>query len=84
MTPPRRGRADYSPRKEDRRERDYDRRDRGGDRDRSRSPDDRGRDRDEPKDVAIKDRDDEPEHEPAENGTNGAETKGGNTIIKTE
>jgi hypothetical protein len=34
---PRRGR-DYSPRKDDRRDRDYDRRDRG---DRSRSPDDR-------------------------------------------
>ena len=32
------GRGDYSPRKDDRRERDYDRRDRG---DRSRSPDDR-------------------------------------------
>lgn len=39
MTPPRRGRGDYSPRKDDRRDRGYDRRDR----DRSRSPEDRDR-----------------------------------------
>ncbi|MCJ1442873.1 MAG: hypothetical protein MMC23_003370 [Stictis urceolatum] len=59
-SPPRRGRGDYSPRKDDRRDRDYDRRDR----DRSRSPDgDR-----EMKDV----RRDEDEHE---NGANGDERK---------
>ncbi|CAF9938441.1 MAG: hypothetical protein HETSPECPRED_001073 [Heterodermia speciosa] len=57
-SPPRRGRGDYSPRKDDRRERDYDRRDR--DRDlRSRSPDDRDR---EMKDV--RDRRDEDDREP--------------------
>ncbi|EON65506.1 hypothetical protein W97_04744 [Coniosporium apollinis CBS 100218] len=60
-SPPRRGRGDYSPRKDDRRERDYDRRDR----DRSRSPDDRDRDM---KDV--RDREDD-----RENGTNGDERK---------
>ncbi|KAF2835587.1 hypothetical protein M501DRAFT_1007789 [Patellaria atrata CBS 101060] len=63
-TPPRRSRGEYSPRKDDRRERDYDRRDR--DRDRSRSPDDRDRDM---KDV--RDREEEPE-----NGTNGVDRKG--------
>ncbi|PSN64546.1 hypothetical protein BS50DRAFT_602197 [Corynespora cassiicola Philippines] len=62
-TSPRRGRGDYSPRKDDRRERDYDdRRDRDydrRDRDRSRSPDgDRDR---EMKDV--RDRDDDRERE---------------------
>ncbi|KAF2147137.1 uncharacterized protein K452DRAFT_217081 [Aplosporella prunicola CBS 121167] len=57
VTPPRRGRGDYSPRKDDRRERDYDRRDR----DRSRSPDDRDRDM---KDV----RDREEEDRERENG----------------
>ena len=61
MSPPRRGRGDYSPRKDDRRERDYDRRDR----DRSRSPDDRDRDM---KDV--RDREDD-----RENGTNGDDRK---------
>ncbi|KAF2478290.1 uncharacterized protein BDR25DRAFT_321336 [Lindgomyces ingoldianus] len=77
---PRRGRGDYSPRKDDRRERDYDRRDR----DRSRSPDDRDRDRDrEMKDVVRdddrerdrdRDRDRERERE-RENGANGEERK---------
>ncbi|KUJ15760.1 uncharacterized protein LY89DRAFT_586983 [Mollisia scopiformis] len=57
-----RGRGDYSPRKDDRRDRDrdYDRRDRG---DRSRSPDDRDRDVKEERD------------EPRENGTNGEDRK---------
>ncbi|KAF2011908.1 RNA-binding domain-containing protein [Aaosphaeria arxii CBS 175.79] len=50
-TSPRRRGGDYSPRKDDRRERDYDRRDR----DRSRSPDDRDRD--------MKDRDREEERD---------------------
>jgi len=64
--PPRRRGGDYSPRKDDRRDRDYDRRDRS----RSRTPDDRDRsprrDRDhEMKDV--RDRDDR------ENGANGDE-----------
>ncbi|KAL1310943.1 hypothetical protein AAFC00_001166 [Neodothiora populina] len=88
MSPPRRSRGDYSPRKDDRRERDYDRRDR------TRSPvDDRER---EPRDADVKDRDDdrerEREREPVperegeereerddrkerENGTNGDERK---------
>lgn len=79
MSPPRRSRGgDYSPRKDDRRERDYDRRDR------TRSPvDDR-----EPRDRHDKDRVDDAhvdrEHEPAaaperdehENGANGEEPKG--------
>jgi len=56
------GRGDYSPRKDERRDRDYDRRDR----DRSRSPDDRDRDRD------MKDVDRE---EVRENGTNGDDRK---------
>jgi len=66
---PRRGRSDFSPRKDDRdrrgggRDRDYDRRDRGGDRDRSRSPDDRDRD--------IKDERDDIR----ENGANGDDRK---------
>jgi len=49
---PRRGRGgDYSPRKDDRRDRDYDRRDRG---DRSRSPEDRERDaKDDPRDSGA-------------------------------
>ncbi|KAF2227883.1 hypothetical protein BDZ85DRAFT_8880 [Elsinoe ampelina] len=57
-SPRRGGRGDYSPRKEDRRDRDYDRRDRDRerDRDRSRSPDDRDRDR-EMKDVRERDDD---------------------------
>lgn len=63
-SPPRRGRGDYSPRKDDRRERDYDRRDR----DRSRSPDDRDR---EMKDVRDRHEDDD-----RENGTNGEDRKG--------
>ncbi|KAG0652368.1 60S ribosomal L18-B [Hyphodiscus hymeniophilus] len=59
---PRRSRGgDFSPRKDDRRDRDYDRRDR----DRSRSPDDRDRD--------VK-RDDD--REERENGTNGEDRKG--------
>jgi len=65
QSPPRRGRGGYSPRKDDRRERDYDRRDR----DRSRSPDDRDR---EMKDV--RDREDERERD-RENGANGEDRK---------
>ncbi|KAL9073794.1 MAG: hypothetical protein Q9157_004600 [Trypethelium eluteriae] len=65
----RRGRGDYSPRKDDRRERDYDdRRDRDyerRDRDRSRSPDDRDRE--------MKDRDREDDRERERDGeANGA------------
>jgi len=63
---PRRGRGgDFSPRKDERRDRDrdYDRRDRGGDR--SRSPDDRDRD--------VKDERDR--DETRENGTNGEDRK---------
>lgn len=59
--PPRRGRGDYSPRKDDRRDRDYDRDRR--DRDRSRSPEDR--------DTEMKDDRDEIR----ENGTNGDDRK---------
>lgn len=66
-SPPRRGGRDYSPRKDDRRDRDYDRRDR--DRDRSRSPDDRDR---EMKDVDVRHRRDD---EDRENGTNGDDRK---------
>lgn len=59
-SPRRGGRGDYSPRKDDRRDRDYDRRDRG---DRSRSPDDRDREmKDERDDVR-------------ENGANGEDRK---------
>jgi len=58
--PPRRGRGDYSPRKDDRRDRDYERRDR----DRSRSPDDRDRE------MKDERRDDD-----RENGTNGDDRK---------
>jgi hypothetical protein len=69
---PRRGRGDFSPRKDDRRDRDrdrdYDRRDRG---DRSRSPDDRDRD---VKDDRDRDRDRDRE-EVRENGTNGEDRK---------
>ncbi|PMD57011.1 uncharacterized protein K444DRAFT_654141 [Hyaloscypha bicolor E] len=63
---PRRGRGNFSPRKDDRRDRDrdYDRRDRG---DRSRSPDDRDRD--------IKDERDRDREEVRENGTNGEDRK---------
>ncbi|KAF2083663.1 hypothetical protein K490DRAFT_51100 [Saccharata proteae CBS 121410] len=66
VSPPRRGRGDYSPRKDDRRERDYDRRDR----DRSRSPDDRDR---EMKDVRDRE-EEEPERE-REERPNGEERK---------
>ena len=66
MSPPRGSRRDYSPRKDDRRDRGYDRRDR----DRSRSPDDRDRDR-EMKDVRDRRDDDD-----RENGTNGDDRKG--------
>jgi len=59
-SPRRSGAREYSPRKDDRRERDYERRDRGGDR--SRSPEDRDR---EMKDVEG-DR---------ENGANGEDRK---------
>jgi len=64
---PRRGRGEFSPRKDDRRDRDrdYERRDR----DRSRSPDDRDRDM---KDDRDRDRDRE---EVRENGTNGEDRK---------
>ncbi|TLD20694.1 hypothetical protein PspLS_08510 [Pyricularia sp. CBS 133598] len=70
-SPPRR--RDYSPRKDDRRDRDRDRdrdydRDSRRDRDRSRSPDNRDRDR-EMKDVDRDDRD------RRENGTNGEDRK---------
>ncbi|KAB5577587.1 hypothetical protein GE09DRAFT_1213817 [Coniochaeta sp. 2T2.1] len=61
---PRRSTRDYSPRKDDRRDRDYDR-DRRDTRDRSRSPDPRDRDRD------IKD----DREERRENGANGDERK---------
>ncbi|KAB5535070.1 hypothetical protein GE09DRAFT_1063171 [Coniochaeta sp. 2T2.1] len=61
---PRRSTRDYSPRKDDRRDRDYDR-DRRDTRDRSRSPEPRDRDRD------IKDDRDERR----ENGANGDERK---------
>lgn len=62
---PRRGRGDFSPRKDDRRDRDrdYERRDR----DRSRSPDDRDRD--------MKDDRDRDREEVRENGTNGEDRK---------
>jgi len=62
---PRRDREPYSPRRDDRRNRDYDRRDR----DRSRSPDDRDRDRDM---KEGRDRDDEIKHD----GPNGDDRKG--------
>ncbi|KAF2236297.1 RNA-binding domain-containing protein [Viridothelium virens] len=71
--PARRGRGDYSPRKDDRRERDYDdRRDRDyerRDRDRSRSPDDRDRE--------MKDRDREDDRERERDGeANGDDRQG--------
>ncbi|PFH60718.1 hypothetical protein XA68_10474 [Ophiocordyceps unilateralis] len=70
---PRRSTRDYSPRKDDRRDRDRDRdrdydRDSRRDRDRSRSPDTRDRDRD------IKDERDDRDRR--ENGTNGEDRKG--------
>jgi hypothetical protein len=68
--PPRRSRGDYSPRKDDRRDRDYDRRDR--DRDRSRSPDDRDR---EMKDVRDRDRERDREDD-REREANGDDRKG--------
>jgi len=55
-----RGRRDFSPRKDDRRDRDYERRDRG---DRSRTPDDRDRE--------VKDE----REDGRENGTNGEDRK---------
>ncbi|KAJ9142252.1 hypothetical protein NKR19_g7310 [Coniochaeta hoffmannii] len=61
---PRRSTRDYSPRKDDRRDRDYDR-DRRDTRDRSRSPDPRDRDRD------VKDE----REDRRENGTNGDDRK---------
>ncbi|KAK7515984.1 uncharacterized protein IWZ02DRAFT_506390 [Phyllosticta citriasiana] len=68
VTPPRR-RGDYSPRKDDRRDRDYDRRDR----DRSRSPDDRDR-RDRDREMRdVRDRDDEDRER--ENGTSGVDKR---------
>ncbi|TKX21636.1 RNA recognition motif-containing protein 21 [Elsinoe australis] len=71
-SPPRRGggRGSYSPRKEDRRERDYDRRDRDRDRDRdrSRSPDDRDREMKDVRDSREDDREQDPEPESATNG----------------
>lgn len=86
MSPPRRSRADYSPgRKEDRRERDYDRHDR------TRSPvDDREREPRDREDRDVKDREDRegtregtrereplPEREEQhENGANGEDSKG--------
>ncbi|KAL1625021.1 hypothetical protein SLS54_003748 [Diplodia seriata] len=63
-------RGDYSPRKDDRRDRDYDRRDR----DRSRSPDDRDRDMKDIRDREEEDRDRERERD-RENGTNGGEKR---------
>jgi hypothetical protein len=72
------GRGDYSPRKDERRERDYDRRDRG---DRSRSPDDRSV-RAPQKIINInllptRDREMKDERDDVrENGTNGEDRKG--------
>ncbi|KAI9836850.1 MAG: hypothetical protein M1819_001015 [Sarea resinae] len=60
-SPPRRRGGDFSPRKDDRRDRDYERRDR----DRSRSPDDRDRE--------VKEDRERPEER--ENGANGEEAK---------
>jgi len=70
-SPPRRGTRDYSPRKDDRRDRDrdYDR-DSRRDRDRSRSPDPRDRDRD-----YKDDRDDRDDRDRRENGANGEDRK---------
>jgi len=72
MSPRRGGRGDYSPRKEDRRERDYDRR--GGrdrERDRSRSPDVRDRE------MKDRERDDDQDRErEPEAVANGDEHKG--------
>lgn len=65
---PRRGRSDYSPRKDDRRDRDYDRRDR----DRSRSPDDRDRDSKEERD---RDRDRDRDREDSRDAPNGDDRK---------
>ncbi|KAI1977366.1 hypothetical protein LOZ51_006261 [Ophidiomyces ophidiicola] len=68
---PRRSRGDYTPRKDDRRDRDYDRRDR----DRSRSPDDRERERDRERDR-DRDRDDRDRRdEDRDNGTNNDDRK---------
>lgn len=74
---PRRSRYDD----EDRRERDYDRRD-DRRRDRTRSPDDRDRD------MKDRDREDDrdrerPEREYEQNGANGEDRKGINTLVQT-
>lgn len=66
---PRRSRVEHSPRKDERRERDYDRRDRN----RSRSPDDRDR---RSKEAAPRGADDRDAKREPENGTNGQELKG--------
>ncbi|CZT02756.1 related to mRNA splicing factor [Rhynchosporium agropyri] len=66
-SPRRSGRGDYSPRKDERRDRDYERRDRG---DRSRSPEDRDRE-------VKEEREQEDVHE---NGTNGDDRKGDFTL----
>ncbi|KAF4592189.1 Nucleotide-binding, alpha-beta plait [Ophiocordyceps camponoti-floridani] len=71
---PRRSTRDYSPRKDDRRDRDRDRdrdydRDSRRDRDRSRSPDNRDRDREVKEERDDRDR--------RENGTNGEDRKAG-------
>ncbi|PHH86674.1 hypothetical protein CDD83_9902 [Cordyceps sp. RAO-2017] len=74
---PRRSTRDYSPRKDDRRDRDRDRdrdydRDSRRDRDRSRSPDNRDRDRDRDRDA----KDEREDRDRRENGTNGDDRKG--------
>ncbi|CZS88065.1 related to mRNA splicing factor [Rhynchosporium graminicola] len=66
-SPRRSGRGDYSPRKDERRDRDYERRDRG---DRSRSPEDRDRE-------VKEEREQEDVHE---NGTNVDDRKGDFTL----
>ncbi|KAL9095411.1 MAG: hypothetical protein Q9165_002282 [Trypethelium subeluteriae] len=75
--PARRGRGDYSPRKDDRRERDYDdRRDRDydrRDRERSRSPDDRDRE--------MKDRDREDDRERERDGDANGDDRQGATLF---
>ncbi|PKX98571.1 RNA-binding protein [Aspergillus novofumigatus IBT 16806] len=73
---PRRSRGDYSPRKDERYERDYDRHDRDYDqrsRDRSRSPDER--DRDVKEDRERRDDERERREEDRENGPNGEDRK---------
>ncbi|KUL89875.1 hypothetical protein ZTR_02743 [Talaromyces verruculosus] len=79
---PRRGRGDYSPRRDERRDRDYDRRDRDRDRererdrDRSRSPDERDRDRDRDlKDDRDRHEDRERRDDERDTATNGDDRK---------